>query len=899
MRGGIFSVRVSKRMRRLASVLTVVGMLLSLAAPAFAGPFSDVPDTHQYATAINRLADLGVLEGVGGGRYDPESPFTRAQFAALVVKLQGLKSAAQASAGPTNFPDVSADHWASGYVNVATAQGIIKGYPDGTFKPDQNVTHAEALTMLVRALGYEPVLKGSWPMNVLVKAAELGLTSGVNVVANLPATRAEVAQFSNSAVDVPMMVQTGYGAEAKYCVSGTTGCEAKKTLLMGTLGESVEGVVKASAERVDYSIGTNELLIGDTKYKVASGVNVLGLLGHKVKATVRPVGADKVIVGLSDRDDANFTTKVVKNATATQLEVCDWDVTKATYKDGSCQIKDFATDNDLDGIFVNGKPVGANQVQNAIGYTEGGDTWASYKLNSADQIQAVTIYNYRVAKLVSSVNTSKQRLDYKIGTTDDLDGYTVVVVRDGKLASLGDVQANDVVHVFTSGSPKRAVIYARSATASGAFGGADSKTSPKVIYIGGQTYALSNTYDVSTDNGDNYGKAVSDIDANATVTAHLDAVGRAFAVKTGKAAAETVKNYALVTSIWREGAPGSHVFKVKMVLGSGSIATFDLTNDTKVNGATYKVSDATKTTSDVASAVYGANVTCANDSWTTCNFALKNSEPFIGTFVLVTYELTGSATLSKLDTVIGSKSNAIAHSDRQDSLNFDADANRIDDIRVDSSAVIFDVKEAMTASPNPDPDKIKVRTWDAVKKATGSKKGDYVVDGRIKVVILRDYSDLGAGALPRAIVTDARWVGGDQYKLTVLQEDGSTKEYTAKDADWDITKVSGCSNGDWTTSGCTPAKKDVVTVEQVGSTVTVKEVNKNGGPIGDVQEHNKTYERIKISNNYYYYDSAKVVVFDASGDTITKSSVDAIGVGTNVTLYLKSSTNLIEIVVIN
>ncbi len=888
---------MKRRMRRkIFAILTTVAMVLSMAPAALAGPFSDVPDNHQYAGAINRLAELGVLEGVGGGKYDPEGTYTRAQFAALVTKIMGLKAAAEASKGATDFSDVPADHWASGYVNVASSMGIIKGYGDGTFKPDKLVNHAEALTMLVRALGYEPVLKGKWPANVLVKAAELGLTSGVTVVANLPASRGEVAQFSNNAIDVPMIIQTGYGDNVSYCVSGSKGCgdEKKKTLLMGSLGQTVEGVVIGSAERVDSNVKTNELVIdvgGTAKtYKVAAGVNVLNLLGHKVTALTRSMGADTVIVGLSERDDSNFSSKVVKTISSTSLELCDWDVTGATYKD--CNTRNYVTPNSPV-VFANGKKVAAANVAGTLGASGAGDVRASVKLNSSDEIEAAVLYNYKGAKLASAVNTSKQRVDYKIGATDNLDGYTVVVIRDGKVASLADLQAGDVVHALTSTSPKRAVIYARSATVSGTFGGADDKANPKVVYIGGTTYSLgSNT--VSTDNGDNYNKTISDIDANANVTAYVDGAGRIMAIKTGQAAAAATKNYALVTSIWREGAPGSHVFKVKMFLGTGSSVTYDLNDDTKVNGATYKVSDGTKTTKNVTDAVYeGTANTCESDAWTTCDFATK-----VGAFVMVTYELSGSATLTKLDTVHGTLSPNRVDTTDVSTLNFDADTNRIDGIRVDTGAVVFDVKDAVTGGL--DASKLKVRTWDAVKKATGTRQGEYVVDGRIKAILLRYYTDLGTGGLARAIVTGAQWVGGDNYKLTVLQEDGTTKEYTAKDADWDITKVSGCTNGDWTTSGCTPAKKLVVTVEQVGSTVTVKEVAKNNGPEnGDVTEHDTSYERIKVGGNDYYYDSATVVVFDASGDTITKSSMSSVSNGTNVTLYLKSSTNLIEIAVIN
>ncbi len=107
--------------------------------------------------AVSRLTALGIITGYPDGTYRPEQPVTRAEFAKIIIGALGIGDAALYAAGPTKFPDVPASHWASGYINVASDTGIINGYPDGTFLPERSVTFAEAVKMIVAGLGYTPM----------------------------------------------------------------------------------------------------------------------------------------------------------------------------------------------------------------------------------------------------------------------------------------------------------------------------------------------------------------------------------------------------------------------------------------------------------------------------------------------------------------------------------------------------------------------------------------------------------------------------------------------------------------------------------------------------------------------------------------------------------------------
>ena len=109
--------------------------------------FTDVDESAWYAQAVGTLASLGVIEGVGGGRFAPERSITRAEFAALAMRF-----AKQPAAGKNVFSDVSEDAWYYAPVVGAVAYGWIGGYPDGTFGPERTITRAEAVAIVNRML---------------------------------------------------------------------------------------------------------------------------------------------------------------------------------------------------------------------------------------------------------------------------------------------------------------------------------------------------------------------------------------------------------------------------------------------------------------------------------------------------------------------------------------------------------------------------------------------------------------------------------------------------------------------------------------------------------------------------------------------------------------------------
>lgn len=278
-------------MKKILSLILAMAMILSSFSFAFAVP-SDVEGTD-YENAVARLSALDIIVGYEDGTFRPDNSITRAEFAAIAVRALGMEDIAAGSAANTKFPDVSANHWASGYVNLATAQGIIVGYPDGTFKPEAQVTYSEAVAMLVRLLGYEPALNSNeWPSNYLTKASEIGLTLGIKFNYNDPAKRGVVSVLTNKALDIDLMDL------AEVTSGDRTWKITDDTLLTKYLNvfELEDAQVVETASHSLTKLDADEVKIGyDDKtytFKMIDLIDADALLGHEVTVFVRDTDTD-------------------------------------------------------------------------------------------------------------------------------------------------------------------------------------------------------------------------------------------------------------------------------------------------------------------------------------------------------------------------------------------------------------------------------------------------------------------------------------------------------------------------------------------------------------------------------------------------------------------------------
>ena len=112
-----------------------------------AAHFTDVPADAWYARAVEALASLGMVEGVGGGKFAPERTITRAEFTVMAMRFARLPEG-----GENPFSDVTSSDWFYDQVVGAVQYGWITGYTDGTFRPEATITRAEVTAITNRLL---------------------------------------------------------------------------------------------------------------------------------------------------------------------------------------------------------------------------------------------------------------------------------------------------------------------------------------------------------------------------------------------------------------------------------------------------------------------------------------------------------------------------------------------------------------------------------------------------------------------------------------------------------------------------------------------------------------------------------------------------------------------------
>lgn len=206
---------MNKNLKKVISSVAALTMVASSVA-AFAVDFPDVESTASYAQAVQELSALDVISGYDDGTFGPDKLVTRAEITKMIVDALAERSSAEASTESTKFADVSADHWAKGYINQGVADGFIAGMSDTEFDPDANVTYVQAQKMLVSAIGYETYAQaqGGWPIGYKTYAASLDITKGISGIKDsTELTRAQVAQMIDNAMDAPLCVIASWKTE--------------------------------------------------------------------------------------------------------------------------------------------------------------------------------------------------------------------------------------------------------------------------------------------------------------------------------------------------------------------------------------------------------------------------------------------------------------------------------------------------------------------------------------------------------------------------------------------------------------------------------------------------------------------------------------------------------------
>lgn len=262
-------------MKKILAVLLCIAML---PCTAFAS-FADVPADSAGADSIARLAQYGVLCGDENGNYNPYANITRAQFAKIATVIYNLTPSGTSGG---LFVDLANNYWANGYITTAAKNKLILGYPDSTFRPEESITLAEAVTITLRLLGYSTQELGNdYPGAYIAKANELGLCAGLGLAPGDIINREQAALIldrallcdinSTSGVKHKLITKMDYSVSDECIILATP--EDNSELLADEISTSL-GTYKTRAENLSELSGKKAKLVTDTDNKVVGIVEI-------------------------------------------------------------------------------------------------------------------------------------------------------------------------------------------------------------------------------------------------------------------------------------------------------------------------------------------------------------------------------------------------------------------------------------------------------------------------------------------------------------------------------------------------------------------------------------------------------------------------------------------------
>jgi len=718
-----------KPVRKFLVSLMVALLLLGTFGTAFAASFPDTEGT-KYEDAVNILSSLGLLRGYPDGTFKPANTITRAEFAAMVVRALGLEAAAEITTGFTPFSDVDATHWAAGYINVAADQGIINGYPDGTFRPDAPVTYAESLAMIIRMLGYDPVVQGTWPTGYLVKGYELGIPAGVSFQANSPAPRGDIAVFFNNSLTVNLMEKVYSGALATYAVT-------EKTILEDKLGCTfASGYVTEVDSMFGSALEAGQVMIDGDLYTVGGELDFSDWLGQKVEIWYSSA-TDEVIAAQCVEGD--MVSGVIADIAEDGDSVT---IGEDVYYTASGW---FATANNES---VDESAITANDADFV-----GAEVRAL--LDAEGDIVSLIAMKYDHSLFLTDITARYNRFtgnaESALDMRFDLDDYDeVVILKDGAAADIDDLEVGDIARYFESGSDFYMEVSSESV--SGELEALEIDADERmVLTIDGDEYVLAAEATYSVDENDSFVEYTAETDLmpfiGEEITAHLAADGTVRHVSGAVEAPTAAADVGLVATefyaVTNPDPTEADAYYVKVFLADGTTTKLQFTGDTLFDGATH----------DPATQLAALNTAYAEGT-------------------LVTFSLDSDGYLATMDAVPVATNAAFAVTDIND------DNNLVDGRRVTGGTVFFVIDTSGAYA-------WAVRDWDVFQTISfsGSLSADEAADGSLLEYLVLDRNGAsvayGETSILSGIVT-SRGVtaSGPRVDILTLDANGNPVEVT-------------------------------------------------------------------------------------------------------------------------
>ncbi len=720
------------------------GMLMAGSMlPSFAALPTDAVDTP-YGEAIETLGALDIMVGDDDGNFRPNATIRRSEFAKVAVEAMGLGGLAEASKHQTKFPDVVENHWANGYINVATSQNIVIGDDEGNFRPDDAITYAEAMTVLVRIIGHEPAAlnKGGFPNGYLSVGSQQGISKNAVASANQDVLRGMIAQMTFNTLTVKMMEQVGFGSNEKYEI-------VDKTLLYDVLDVTkAEGQVTAvgiSALSGSSELRDNEVRIGDKTFRVTEEAmpDVRNLLGFHVTYYVRDLdnGKQELILARAN-DNKNSSTSIETGNIEKLTENEDGTITVEYWidRENDKDTRELTIKKEAQMIY-NGKAI---TFDKALLMPESGRIVLLDV--DGDEIHDLAFVTSFTNLVVESVMEKSHKVTDKYGnpslTLDPEDkDVKFTITRGGQLIGLSDLSEWDVLSIAKS---KDGTIISVEVSSNKISGKVTEITGDRRV-IGGVEYEIAKNYK-------------EDIRLNDEGTFYLDVEGKIAAVDTTTVLSG---NYAYATM----GAVSKNFdsyLEIKLFTKEGETVILKSGEKIKFNGVTGKSPEAVLE-------------------------ALQNEE---GAFVpqLVTYEVNSEGVLRELSTATDLTDSGAINKNKF-SLNASGDMtfkkanNKLGAYHISENTLILNIPAGTTDTEN---FSVEQRSFFEDKESYNAFIYDAGEDFSAKVVIVTDATATTSTEAPLAIVdkiTETYNEDGEMAMKLYVYQNGEAVSFEATEAD--------------------------------------------------------------------------------------------------------------------
>ena len=453
-------------MKKLLAMVLALVMTLSLAVSANAFK-DDKSISDDYAEAVAVLNGMGVFKGYEDGSFKPEGNITRAEVATIIYRIYTADVAKNDKSGLyatyNKFSDMAGAGWAQGYIGYCANAELVKGYPDGTFKPSGKVTGYEVLAMILRAVGYDKNGEFSgadWALHVAQTAQQAGVLKNVKGIdLNAPATRELVAELLFRAI-----------------------AEASTVTYTPAFGYVTDKVLGNAAPTLGYK---NFKLVGNDSADV---------FGRPATKWIYNVGDKSTLV--VDKPVVSYTTKVDECDIAKDLGITSAKAIEGAYIDGASYAKNLTSADVTSNRYATINPLATTSYVGAQGrLTE------VYDMGTAGyRIVEINTYLAQVTKVTPAYtdrnsHTTVDTVDLKAYTTSNTASPATFTKVEASGFTVGQYVLVTISNVGTATAAVESVVAAEVVTGGKLTGWTNEVgTTAATTVVAGTTYKDSNKF---------------------------------------------------------------------------------------------------------------------------------------------------------------------------------------------------------------------------------------------------------------------------------------------------------------------------------------------------------------------------------------------------------------------